>query len=135
VLPVIRAKGTAEPQGKDGVQATTTRIGKGQQELRDIPQSVTVVTERLIDDRNLDTLKDALKHTAGITFLAAEGGEEDIRLRGFCAAGHRRRVRQDGMRDPAFYERDTFFLDRWKCCAARRRCCSAAAPPAARSTR
>ena len=34
------------------MRATETRIGKGQQELRDIPQSITVVTERLIDDRN-----------------------------------------------------------------------------------
>ncbi len=111
VMPVIRAKVSAEPTGKDGVQATTTRIGKGKQELRDIPQSVTVVTEKLMDDRNLDTMKDALKQTAGITFLAAEGGEEDIRLRGFPlqASGD---VFVDGMRDPAFYERDTFFLDR-----------------------
>jgi catecholate siderophore receptor len=31
------------------------RIGKGNQELRDIPQSITVVTEKLMDDRNLDT--------------------------------------------------------------------------------
>ena len=111
VLPMLRAKTTAEPQGKDGVQAVTSRIGKGTQELRDIPQSVTVVTERLIDDRNLDTMKDALKQTAGVTFLAAEGGEEDIRLRGFAlqTTGD---VFQDGMRDPAFYDRDTFFLDR-----------------------
>jgi catecholate siderophore receptor len=54
-MPVIKATGSAERQGKDGVQATTSRIGKGQQELRDIPQSLTVVTEKLIDDRNLDT--------------------------------------------------------------------------------
>ena len=111
VMPVIKATGTAERQGKDGLQATTTRIGKGQQELRDIPQSVTVVTERLIDDRNLDTLKDVLKNTAGITFLAPEGGEEDIRLRGFPLQGTGD-VFVDGMRDPAFYDRDTFFYDR-----------------------
>jgi len=72
---------------------------------------VTVVTERLIDDRNLDTIKEALKNTAGVTFLAAEGGEEDIRLRGFAlqSTGD---MFIDGMRDPAFYERDTFNLDR-----------------------
>ncbi len=111
VLPVVRARTVQEPSGKEGVQATATRIGKGQQELRDVPQSLTVVTERLIDDRNLDTLKDTLRNTAGISFQAAEGGEEDIRLRGFSlqAAGD---VFVDGMRDPAFYERDTFNLDR-----------------------
>ena len=106
----VKAKKEDEA-GKDGIQATTTTIGKGRQALRDIPQSVTVVTEKLIDDRNLDTVKDVLKNTAGITFLAAEGGEEDIRLRGFAlqSTGD---VFVDGMRDPAFYDRDTFFLDR-----------------------
>jgi len=100
-----------ELEGKDSLRATETNIGKGKQKLRDIPQSVTVVTERLMDDRNLDTVKDALKNTAGISFLAAEGGEEDIRLRGFSlqATGD---VFVDGIRDPAFYERDTFNLDR-----------------------
>jgi catecholate siderophore receptor len=106
----VREKAEA-PEGKDAVRATHSTIGKGNQELRDIPQSVTVVTERLMDDRNLDTMKEALKNTAGITFLAAEGGEEDIRLRGFPlqATGD---VFVDGMRDPAFYDRDTFNLDR-----------------------
>ena len=107
---VVREQAMA-PEGKDALQATETTIGKGKQQLRDIPQSVTVVTEKLIDDRNLDTLKEALKNTAGITFLAAEGGEEDIRLRGFAlqATGD---LFIDGMRDPAIYDRDTFNLDR-----------------------
>lgn len=111
VMPVVKAKAAAEPTGKQSVQATTTRIGKGVQELRDVPQSITVVTERLLDDRNLDTMKEALKNTAGISFQAAEGGEEDIRLRGFSlqSTGD---VFIDGMRDPAFYERDSFNWDR-----------------------
>jgi catecholate siderophore receptor len=111
VLPAVRAKAAPEPQGKDSVRAATTRIGKGQQALRDVPQSVTVVTEKLLDDRNLDTLKEALKNTAGVSFLAAEGGEEDIRLRGFSlqASGD---IFIDGQRDPAFYERDSFNWDR-----------------------
>lgn len=107
---VVKAAAEAE-QGKDSLRTTTTRIGKGQQQLRDIPQSITVVTEKLIDDRKIDTVKEALKATAGITFLAAEGGEEDIRLRGFPinTTGD---LFIDGMRDPAFYDRDTFNLDR-----------------------
>ena len=111
-LPTVVVREQAEaPEGKDALRASETRIGKGQQQLRDIPQSITVVTEKLIDDRNLDTVKEALKNTAGITFLAAEGGEEDIRLRGFAlqATGD---LFIDGMRDPAIYDRDTFNLDR-----------------------
>jgi catecholate siderophore receptor len=112
VLPTVTVTDTAEaPEGKDALRATTSTIGKGNQALRDIPQSVTVVTEKLVDDRNLDTLKEALHNTAGITFLAAEGGEEDIRLRGFSLAGTGD-IFVDGMRDPAFYDRDTFNLDR-----------------------
>ena len=111
VMPVIRAKATAVRQGKDSLQSVTSSIGKGTQELRDIPQSVTVVTERLIDDRNLDTMKEALHNTAGISFQAAEGGEEDIRLRGFSLASSGD-IFVDGLRDPAFYERDTFNYDR-----------------------
>ena len=111
VLPTVKVEAAAEPTSKDSYQATTTRIGKGNQELRDIPQSVTVVTERLIDDRNLDTLKDTLHNTAGFSFQAAEGQEEDIRLRGFSllSSGD---IFVDGMRDPAFYERDSFSWDR-----------------------
>ncbi len=109
--PVVIKERAEAPEGKDNVRATITSIGKGQQELRDIPQSVTVVTEKLIDDRNLDTLKDVLHNTAGVTFQAAEGGEEDIRLRGFSLSTTGD-IFVDGMRDPAFYDRDTFNNDR-----------------------
>ena len=113
-LKPVLVTGTAErdeQNGKETLRATTSRIGKGKQELRDIPQSVTVVTEKLLDDRKIDTVKEALKMTSGITFLAAEGGEEDIRLRGFPlnSTGD---LFVDGMRDPAFYDRDTFNMDR-----------------------
>ncbi|MES2887996.1 MAG: TonB-dependent siderophore receptor [Pseudomonadota bacterium] len=106
-LSPIRVKGARENAGKDSYRSGTTSVGKGQQDLRDVPQSITVVTEKLIDDRRLDTLKDVLHNTAGVTFLAAEGGEEDIRLRGFSLASTGD-LFVDGLRDPAFYERDTF---------------------------
>ncbi|SFN88852.1 catecholate siderophore receptor [Formivibrio citricus] len=112
VLPATVVEASTEPPpGKETLRATTTSIGKGKQALRDIPQSVTVVTEKLIDDRNLDTMKEALKNTSGVSFQAAEGGEEDIRLRGFSlqSSGD---VFIDGMRDPAFYDRDSFNWDR-----------------------
>jgi catecholate siderophore receptor len=109
--PVVVIGKAVEAEGKDSVRASSTSIGKGKQELRDIPQSITVVTEKLINDRNLDTLKDVLHNTAGVTFLAAEGGEEDIRLRGFSLA-QTGDIFVDGMRDPAFYDRDTFNSDR-----------------------
>jgi len=110
-LRKVTVKARSEPTGKETLRVESTRIGKGQQELRDIPQSMTVMTERLLSDRNADDLKEALHHTAGITFLSGETGEEDIRLRGFSLtqAGD---VYVDGLRDPSLYERDTFNDDR-----------------------
>ncbi|RZL40527.1 MAG: TonB-dependent siderophore receptor [Rubrivivax sp.] len=111
VMPTVRIKASAEKQGKDDYQATETRIGKGKQDIRDIPQALTIVTEKLMDDRNFTNVKEVLKNTSGITFQAAEGGEEDIKVHGISlqSTGD---IFIDGMRDPAFYDRDTFFLDR-----------------------
>jgi catecholate siderophore receptor len=99
------------PPAKTSLRTTDTAIGKGNQQLRDIPQSITVLTERLMDDRNLDDFKDVLRNTAGVSFQAGETGEEDIRLRGFSLvqAGD---IYVDGMRDASIYERDTFNYDR-----------------------
>ena len=104
----VRAKVETD---KDSVRATTTTVGRGNQDLRDVPQSTTILTEKLLEDRRTDTVKEALHYTAGITFQAAEGGEEDIRLRGFSltASGD---IYADNVRDPAFYDRDVFNFDR-----------------------
>ena len=109
-LGAISVKAKAETDATS-VRATSSTIGKGNQELRDIPQSVTVLTQKLLEDRRVDTLKEALHQTAGVTFLAAEGGEEDVRLRGFSLAASGD-IYVDGLRDPAFYERDTFSYER-----------------------
>lgn len=108
---VVRGEEAAAPPSKSSYQALTTTAGKGQQELRDIPQSVTVIPEKLMDDRNLDTLKGALHGAVGIAFEAGEGGAigDLIRLRGFSTRGD---IFLDGMRDIAQYNRDTFNLDR-----------------------
>jgi hypothetical protein len=69
VLQPISVKAKAETD-QNSVRATTSTIGRGNQELRDIPQSVTVVTEKLMEDRRVDTVKEALHYTAGISFMA-----------------------------------------------------------------
>ncbi len=111
-LGTVTVTEQAEVQGKEQVQTRKTSIGKGTQDIRDIPQSINVITEKLIDDVKLDTLRDALHYSAGITFAATENGtDQDIRLRGFPVAtvGD---LLIDGMRDPSQYDRDTFNLDR-----------------------
>ncbi|WP_243855479.1 TonB-dependent siderophore receptor [Aquabacterium sp. A08] len=113
-LSTVTVKEQAEPEevkAKNTLRATESTIGKGKQALRDIPQTVTVMTERLLDDRNLDDFREVLKTTAGVTFMAGETGEEDIRLRGF-SLGQAGDIYVDGLRDAPLIERDTFNQDR-----------------------
>ena len=88
---------SVKAQGRDRpgpVRATTSTIGKGNQDLRDIPQSVTVVTEKLIEDRRVDTVKEALHYTAGITLHGGRGrrgGHPPARLLAHRERRHLRR--------------------------------------------
>lgn len=106
-LPTIDVK-TKRDEG--GYQGTKTQVGKTPQLLRDIPQSVTVVTEQLIQDRNADTLKEALRNVAGLTFNAGEGGRigDNVTLRGYSLVGD---LYLDGMRDIAQYNREIFNIE------------------------
>ncbi len=104
----ISVKAKAESDATS-LRATTAGVAKGSQDIMDVPQAVTIVTERLMDDRRVDTLNEALHLMGGISFLAAEGGEQDIRLRGFSISGD---IYVDTIHDPAFYDRDVFGFER-----------------------
>ena len=61
-LPTVEVREDAlGSDAKTTLRAKETSIGKGRQALRDIPQSVTVMTERLLDDRNLDDFREVLR--------------------------------------------------------------------------
>jgi catecholate siderophore receptor len=111
-LPQIQVKAAEEISSKDTLRTTKSSIGKGNQDIRDIPQSISVLTEKLLEDTDSYTLKEALKYTSGITFAAAENGtDQDIRMRGFPVA-QTGDLMLDGMRDPSQYDRDTFNTDK-----------------------
>lgn len=96
----------------DDFQADHSSVGaKTDSALRDIPQTVTVVTRAVLDAQNATTLTEALRNVPGITLSAGEGGQigDNVNLRGFTA---RTDIFLDGMRDRAQYRRDTFELER-----------------------
>lgn len=80
--------------------------------LRDTPQSVEVVPQKVMAEQNLLSLRDVLSTLPGITFGAGEGGGgfgDSINLRGFSANND---IQVDGVRDSAQYSRtDTFNLE------------------------
>ena len=92
-------------------QSGVTSTAKTPAAAKDVPQSLTVVNEKLIHDQGKDSFKEALKNVPGITFEAGEGGRigDSIRLRGFSVSGD---IYLDGIRDIAQYNRDTFNYDR-----------------------
>lgn len=92
-------------------QSGVTSVGKTPTAAKDIPQSLTVVNDKLLQDQGKDSFKEALRNVPGITFEAGEGGRigDSIRLRGFSVSGD---IYLDGIRDIAQYNRDTFNVDR-----------------------
>lgn len=108
-MPAVDVKASAE-QVKDGYQATKTRVGKVLQDPQDVPQAITTVTNNLMHDQQVSTLKDALRNVSGLTFNAAEGGRsgDNFMLRGFYTFGD---IYLDGIRDTAQYNRETFNLE------------------------
>jgi catecholate siderophore receptor len=107
----VQDNAEAPTLSKDHLLAKKTHIAKGTQSIQDIPQTVTVMTEKLMNDQNLDDFRKVLKATSGVTFQAGETGEEDVRMRGFSLlqSGD---IYVDGLRDAPLIERDTFNLDR-----------------------
>ena len=110
-MSTVTVKEAAEVQGKDTLLLKKTTVGKGNQDIKDIPQSVTVFTEKLMNDRNQDDFREVLRTTAGVTFQSGETGEEDVRMRGF-SLGLAGDIYVDGMKDAPLIERDTFNNDR-----------------------
>jgi catecholate siderophore receptor len=79
-------------------------------DLQDTPQSVTVVSAKVMAEQATTRLEDALKNVPGITLNAGEGAArgDTVNLRGFSAFND---FFLDGARDAAVYTRDSFDLD------------------------
>lgn len=58
-------------------------IGKGDQKLKDIPQSITVLTRQRMDDQNITSIPDVLNNVTGMTFSKSPGPGGFITARGF----------------------------------------------------
>ncbi|MCY1210137.1 Ferripyoverdine receptor [compost metagenome] len=70
-------------EGSGSYTTSAVTIGKGEQQLRDIPQSVSVVTRQRLDEQNLTSVYDALENTTGVTLQQSPQGGKYIYSRGF----------------------------------------------------
>ncbi|WP_024673760.1 TonB-dependent siderophore receptor [Pseudomonas syringae] len=71
-------------EGSGSYAASGISINKTVQSLRETPQSVTVVTRQLMDDKNLTGLDEVMAQTPGITFSQRNFGSHVFSSRGFA---------------------------------------------------
>ena len=87
----------AAPYKVDRVQAS----GKFPEPLLNTPKTITVLSKEVLEDKNITSLREVGRSTAGVTLGSGEGGNafgDRFFIRGFDA---RNDVFIDGIRDPA----------------------------------
>lgn len=112
----INARGaTATTEDSGSYTSNVATIGKGEHKLKDIPQSVSIVTRKAMDDQNLATLDEVLEKSTGITTFQSPSGGKYVYSRGFEVDTYQ----YDGVpMDRRYYAigssfiSDTFFYDR-----------------------
>lgn len=70
-------------EGTNSYTTGAVTIGKGEQKLKDIPQSVSVLTRKRMDDQNITNLTQAIESTPGMSSIKSPGPGMFIYARGF----------------------------------------------------
>ncbi|AUW57582.1 TonB-dependent siderophore receptor [Sphingobium sp. SCG-1] len=83
VQPLGAAFSSATTEGRRSYAPSVVTIGKTEQALKDIPQSVSVLTRQSMDDQNIITLGQALTAIPGITLARSPGVGSFVYSRGF----------------------------------------------------
>lgn len=76
LLSAVKVQARAQDAGSEGTRAYAARattIGKSNESLREIPQSVSVITREQLNDQNASSLPDALKYVTGVTVKRFDG--------------------------------------------------------------
>ncbi|MCF3649296.1 TonB-dependent receptor [Synoicihabitans lomoniglobus] len=100
-----------EQQTVEGERVRQLASPKFNAPLLDTPQTVTVISQRIMEEQAASSLRDILRNSPGITFQAGEGGTpagDQMTIRGFSA---RTDMFVDGVRDLGGYARDSFNLE------------------------
>jgi catecholate siderophore receptor len=109
MLPPVSVQTQGQVDEASPLKRTMTSQSKYGGEIMDTPQSITVVTEELMEEQHVTRMRDALRNVPGISLGSGEGGNQGdtVFLRGFSTRGD---MYLDGVRDFGSYNRDTFAL-------------------------
>lgn len=105
VTVTAQAERAATTEGTRSYATRATTIGKTEQALKDIPQSVSVVTRQRMDDQNLLSLSDVVNNTTGLVATQGMGAGIAVTARGFLLDT----MQYDGVAVP----RNTYSLGNW----------------------
>ncbi|HZV98132.1 MAG TPA: TonB-dependent receptor plug domain-containing protein, partial [Methylophilaceae bacterium] len=100
-------KETKATKGYLGKRSTTAT--KTDTELRDVPQSISVVTQDQIKDQAVRSIEDAIRYTPGVGMAQGEGNRDAVVFRGNQSTSD---FFIDGVRDDVQYYRDLYNMDR-----------------------
>lgn len=105
-LDTIRVRGqrlnTYQTDRSTGATKTDTA-------LQDVPQAITVVTEKQMRDQAVQGMADAVRYVPGIGITQGEGNRDGLVFRGNSSTAD---FFVDGMRDDVQYYRDTYNIER-----------------------
>ncbi|GAA3716591.1 TonB-dependent siderophore receptor [Oceanisphaera sediminis] len=103
---------TVQDVREQGYKANESASSKYVKPLLETPQTVTVVTKKVMEEQQALSLRQVLSNVSGITFDAGEGGGgsgDKINIRGFSANSN---MQIDGLRDSSQNNRtDTFNIE------------------------
>jgi len=100
-ITVSGASGYQTPAISSGTKTLTP--------LRDVPQSVTVVTRQLMQDQLMTSIGDVVRYIPGVTLHQGENNRDQVIIRGNSSSAD---FFVDGVRDDVQYYRDLYNLDR-----------------------
>lgn len=109
VLQIASLHNTVTVIGTDYRTVTINSATKTLTPLRDIPQSITVVTREQIRDQLLTSVSDVVRYVPGITAHQGENNRDQIVIRGVSSSAD---FFLNGVRDDVQYYRDLYNLDR-----------------------
>ncbi|SDN94240.1 TonB-dependent siderophore receptor [Rhodoferax sp. OV413] len=86
-LPAVTVKAMVDKASTEGTGAYTARVASSATKLnlslRETPQSVTVITSQMIEDKGLTTMEQVLNHTPGVSMVGDASENSQIFVRGF----------------------------------------------------
>jgi catecholate siderophore receptor len=109
LIDVQRVTESVEVTATPGGAETSLVALKSAVPLRDVPQSVSVVTRAMIDEQRMQGMADVVRYMPGVSMAQGEGNRDTPILRGNATTAD---FFVDGVRDDVQYFRDLYNVER-----------------------